>query len=149
MAETADDPVASWNERVSTLRKRGRASAAALNVVPAAGEVDVRAGRPPAPERLSAEGRVLWDKLVSARRPGWFSGAEEILESYVVLTLQVQEIEIALRKVKVGTNERYMKLTRQHRQLVQLAAMLGTRLRLTPHSKLHKSQPTDGDLPVG
>jgi hypothetical protein len=35
-----------------------------------------------------------------------------------------------------------------HRQAVALAATLGTRLRLTPHSKLDKTQPTDGDLPV-
>jgi hypothetical protein len=41
------------------------------------------------------------------------------------------------------------KLARLHRATVALAATLGTRLRLTPHSKLDKSQPTDGDMPVG
>jgi hypothetical protein len=30
-----------------------------------------------------------------------------------------------------------------------LAASLATRLRLTPHSRLDKTQPTDGNLPVG
>jgi hypothetical protein len=44
--------------------------------------------------------------------------------------------------------DRYQKLARMHRQAVALAAKLATRLRLTPHSKLNKAQPTDGDLPV-
>jgi hypothetical protein len=149
MAATDDDPIASWQERIGTLRKRGRVSAAALTVVPAGEEVDVRRGRPPAPERLSAQERTLWEKLTLSRRPGWFAGAEEILESYVVMFVQVQQIEVALRKTKAGTSERYQQLARTHRQLVQLAAMLATRLRLTPHPKLHKSQPTDGELPVG
>jgi hypothetical protein len=39
-------------------------------------------------------------------------------------------------------------LARLHRQSVALAATLATRLRLTPSSKLDKSQPTDGELPV-
>jgi hypothetical protein len=147
MAETGDDPIASWQDRIGTLRKRGRVGAAALAVVPA-GEIDVRRGRPPAPERLSAEERELWEKLTFSRRPGWFSGAEAILESYVTTVLQVQRLGAALRKTKPGISERYQKLARLHRQLTALAAMLATRLRLTPQSKLDKSQPTDGELPV-
>lgn len=54
MAETADDPIASWQERIGTLRKRGRVAAAALTVVPAGEEVDVRRGRPSAPARIRA-----------------------------------------------------------------------------------------------
>jgi hypothetical protein len=27
--------------------------------------------------------------------------------------------------------------------------MLATRLRLTPHSRVHKTSPVDGELPVG
>ena len=57
MAATDDDPIKSWQDRIGTLRKRGRVSAAALTVVPA-DEIDVRLGRPPAPERLSAEERA-------------------------------------------------------------------------------------------
>jgi hypothetical protein len=148
MPTTGDDPIASWQERVGTLRKRGRVSAAALTVVPAS-EVDVRRGRPSAPARLSEQERALWEKLIFSRRPGWFSGAEELLESYVTTISQVQQVEAALRKAKPGTGERYQKLVRMHRQSVALAATLATRLRLTPHSKLHKSQPTDGELPVG
>jgi 8-oxo-dGTP pyrophosphatase MutT (NUDIX family) len=148
MAETGDDPIASWQDRVGTLRKRGRVGAAALTVVPA-DELDVRLGRPPAPERLSAAERELWEKLTFTRRPGWFSGAEGILESYVVTTLHCQRLEAALRKAKPGTSERYQKLARLHRQSVGLCATLATRLRLTPSAKLDKRTPTDGELPVG
>jgi hypothetical protein len=147
MAATDDDPIASWQERVGALRKRGRVSGAALTVVPA-GEIDVRIVRPLAPERLSAEERALWEKLTHSRRPGWFSGAESLLESFVVTTLHCQRLEAALRKTKPGVSDRYQKLARTYRQVVALASTLATRLRLTPHAKLDKSQPTDGDLPV-
>jgi hypothetical protein len=147
MAETGDDPIASWQDRVRTLRKRGRVSGAALTVVPAA--VDVRVGRPPPPERLSDEERALWEKLTFSRRPGWFSGAESLLESYVTTTIHCQRLEAALRKAKPGTGERYQKLARMHRQSVGLCATLASRLRLTPSAKLDKRTPTDGDLPVG
>jgi hypothetical protein len=110
MTATGDDPIASWQERIGTLRKRGRVSSAALTVVPADGEIDVRRGRPSAPERLSEKERILWDKLTLSRRPGWFSGAEELLESYVTTISQVQQVESALRKAKPGTSERYTKL---------------------------------------
>jgi hypothetical protein len=148
MAETGDDPIKSWQDRIGALRKRGRVSAAALTVVPA-DEIDVRLGRPPAPERLSAEERALWEKLTFSRRPGWFSGAEAILESYVTTVSQVQRLEAALRKAKPGTSDRYQRLARMHRQSVGLCATLATRLRLTPSSKLDKRTPTDGELPVG
>jgi hypothetical protein len=147
MTATDDDPIASWRDRVGPLRKRGRVGAAALTVVPA-GEIDVRLGRPPAPERLSDEERDLWERLTFSRRPQWFSGSEALLESYVTTVSQVQRLEAALRKAKPGTSDRYQRLARLHRQSVTLAASLATRLRLTPSSKLDKSQPTDGELPV-
>jgi len=148
MTATDDDVIASWHDRVGTLRKRGRVSGAALTVVPAA-ELDVRVGRPPAPERLSEEERELWEKLTFARRPGWFSGAESLLESYVVTASQVQRLEVALRKAKPGTSDRYQRLARMHRQSVGLCATLASRLRLTPSSKLDERTPTDGEQPVG
>ena len=40
MAESDDDPIASWQDRIGSLRKRGRISGAALTVVPA-DEIDV------------------------------------------------------------------------------------------------------------
>src|SRR5262249_20145770 len=140
MAESDDDPIASWQDRIGSLRKRGRVSAAALTVVPPEG-IDVRRGRPPAPERLSAEERELWERLAFSRRPGWFAGAEASLESYVATVLQARELEAALRKVKPGIGKRYTTLLRLHRQSVALASLLATRLRLTPQSKLDASQP--------
>jgi hypothetical protein len=90
MADATDDEVlASWRARVGTLRKRGRVSGAALAVVPTS-EIDVRRGRPPAPERLSDEERALWENLTFSRRPGWFSGAESLLESYVTTAIHRQ-----------------------------------------------------------
>jgi hypothetical protein len=147
MDENGNDPIASWNERVGNLRKRGRISGGALSVVPGP-KIDVRLGRPPAPERLTAEERKLWDKLTHSRRPGWFSGGENILETYVVTVSQVQRLEVALRKAPSGTGERYLKLLRAHRQAAALASLLATRLRLTPGSKLDTRTPTDGDLPL-
>ena len=149
MTATDDDLITSWRDRVGTLRKRGRVSAASLAVVPASDDLDVRRGRPSAPARLSEQEQELWERLIFSRRPGWFIGAEELLETYITLTFQVQQIEIALRKAKPGTSERYQKLARTHRQLATLAAMLATRLRLTPHSRVHKTLPVDGELPVG
>jgi hypothetical protein len=146
MAETDTDIVANWHDRVSTLRKRGRISDAALAVVPA-DEIDVRRGRPPAPERLSEAERALWDHLVFSRRPDWFAGAESLLESFVVTTIQGEHIEAALRQTPVE-DACYAKLARLHRGTVALAATLATRLRLTPHSRIDKNRPQDGDLPV-
>ena len=148
MATIDDEVIASWRDRVGTLRKRGRVSGAALTVVPTT-ELDVRVGRPPAPERLSAEERELWERLTFSRRPGWFSAAESLLESYVTTTLQCQRLEAALRKAKPGTSERYQKLARTHRQSVALAASLATKLRLVPSSKLDRRTPQHGELPVG
>lgn len=148
MTGSDDDPIRSWDDRVGTLRKRGRVSGAALAVVPM-GEIDARRGRPPAPERLNDHERALWDKLTNSRRPGWFAGAENVLETYVVTVSQMQALEEALRKATPGINARYMKLSRMHRQTAGLASLLATRLRLTPSSKLDKRTPTDGELPVG
>jgi len=147
MAETGDDPIASWQDRIGTLRKRGRVGAAALTVVPA-GEIDVRVSRPPAPERLSDEERKLWEGLTFSRRPGWFSGAGSLLESYMTTAIHCRRLEAALRKAKPGTGDRYQRLARMHRQSVSLCATLATRLRLTPAAKLDKRTPTDGDAPV-
>jgi len=146
MAETDDDPIASWQYRIGSLRKRGRISGAALTVVPA-DEIDIRLGRPEAPARLSEAERQLWDKLTFSRRPGWFSGAEEILESYVTTALQVQQMEAALRQAS-PLDADYRTLLRLHRQTAALALSLAVRLRLTPSTKLDRRTPQDGELPL-
>jgi hypothetical protein len=50
--------------------------------------------------------------------------------------------------MKPGTSERYVALMRQWRQVLDTAGTLGTRLQLTPSSKLDKRTPQDGNLPV-
>jgi hypothetical protein len=61
----------------------------------------------------------------------------------------LQQIEAAPRRARPGAGKRYLTLARLDRQSAMLAASLGTRLRLTPHSRLDKTQPTDGNLLVG
>jgi hypothetical protein len=63
------------------------------------------------------------------------------------VVIQCEAIETELRKTPI-TDAGYSKLARLHRGNVALAATLATRLRLTPHSKIDKNQPTDGELPV-
>jgi hypothetical protein len=65
---------------------------------------------------------------------------------FVVIGHRRRELS-ELRKSKPIASSCYRMLLRLHRQSVSMAATLGTRL--TPHSKLDKSQPTDGALPVG
>src|SRR5262249_47501183 len=145
MTATDDDPIASCQERVGTLRKRGRVGAASLTVVPA-DEIDVRVGRPQAPERLSAEERDLWEQLTFSR-PLVFGCriASGILRDDG-LASAAPGGRAAQGKAR---RERYQRLARLHRQSVALAATLATRLRLTPSAKLDKRTPTDGELPIG
>jgi hypothetical protein len=144
MAETGDEPqLRDWQ----TLRKRGRTSMAAKAVVSPV-SIDVRLGRPPAPDRLTSEERELWERLTFARRPGWFIGSEDLLAEYCISITHVRRVSAAVAKARPGTGERYVSLMRQRRQLLDTAGVLATRLRLTPSSKLDKRTPQDGNLPV-
>jgi hypothetical protein len=138
---SADDVVVSWRDRIA---KRG--AALADHTV----DIDVRqsGGRPPPPDRLSADEAALWQQLVSSRRPGWFSGSETTLETFVTTTLQVRQIEVTMRRLKPGTEGRFAKLARLHRQTVAQASLLAVRLRLTPGARIDKSQPQVGDVPL-
>ena len=116
-----DDRITSWNERIDTLRKHGRVSAAALVVAPSE-EVDVRRGRPPPPEGLSEAERALWERLVFSRRPGWFdAGAASLLESFCVTMIQCQEIEAAMYQTPVA-DPQYPKLACSQRGIASEAA---------------------------
>ena len=97
-----------------------------MTVVPEA-EIDVRLGRPAAPERLYEKEGQLWEKLTLNRRPGWFAGAEAIFESQVTGVLQVRQLEAALRKTKPNTCAYYERLSGLHRQSVAMAATLAQR----------------------
>jgi hypothetical protein len=128
------------------LRKRGHTSGAALSIVPA-GAIDLRQAPPPPPERLSEVERALWVRLIESRRPGWFAGSPEVLERYCVTILEAERIDAELRKAAPG-NDRHARLARLHRQAAALAAMLATKLRLVPSTRLDRRTPQDGDLPV-
>lgn len=139
MTRTTDDPVANWQQRVGTLPKRGRISATDLSVVPG-GEVNIRVGRPPAPERLSEPEQDLWRQLLESRRPQWLSGSLEVLETDVVATTHLQRLQPALREAGPAM--------RLHRQTAMLAAFQAVKLRLGPSAKVDKKAPNDGDAPL-
>ena len=61
--------------------------------------------------------------------------------------IQCRDIEAALHRTPVA-DPQYPKLAKLHRLSAALAATLATRLRLTPHSRIDKNRPQDGDLPV-
>lgn len=134
---STDDPITSWRSRVSGLRSPVTSV-----------DIDVKRGDRPPPERLSAAEAALWRKLVDARRPGWFGGALELLESYCVTVIQVQAIEAQLRKMRPSAAASYQRLARLHRQCVAQASLLATRLRLTPGARISPTQPVNGDVPM-
>jgi hypothetical protein len=126
------------------MRKSGRISAAAL----ATPVIDVKAERPPPPGRLTPAEADLWRRLVHSRRPQWFAGAEEILESYIVAAIALQAVEAELRKTPPSAGARYPRCLRIHRQQVSLCAMLATKLRLVPSTRRDKNTPSEGDRPM-
>jgi hypothetical protein len=136
-----DNVVVSWRDRIANRGGTAR---------PFPVDIDVRqsGGRPPPPERLSVDEAALWEQLVASRRPGWFAGAEAVLETYVLTVVQTRQIEAALRRLKPGTDGRYQKLARLHRQCVAQSSLLAVRLRLTPGARIAWTQPVSGDSPL-
>jgi hypothetical protein len=57
-------------------------------------------------------------------------------------------IEAALRKANPDASAHYERLARTYRQSVALAASLARTLRLVPSTRLDRTRPQDGDLPV-
>jgi hypothetical protein len=146
---SADDVIVSWRDRIAKRSGSAISPQTGINGIPPV-KIDVRqsGGRPPPPERLSAEEAALWEQIVASRHPGWFSGGEAILETYFLTVLQVRQIEAALRRTKVGTDGRYQKLARLHRQSVAQSSLLAVRLRLTPGARIAWTQPASGDVPL-
>ena len=66
----------------------------------------------------------------------------------MMTVLQVQQLEVALRKARPGTNGHYRTLLRLHRQTLALVVSLAVRLRLTPSKKVDRRTPQDSELPV-
>jgi hypothetical protein len=127
--------------------KRGRVSQAQQEIASVPIAIDVRAERPAPPAHFTEQERELWNQLTAARRPGWYGGALELLESYCTLAIRCRQLEAALRKLDAAA-PRADRLARQHRQTLALAASLAGRLRLTPNSRLDRRQRQEGDDPM-
>jgi hypothetical protein len=132
-------------QQEATMRNPGRPTRQVTLVPPT---IDVKLGRPPPPDGFSSAERVLWEKLILSRRPCWFDGAETLLASFVTATIACQRLEAQMRKAHVGVGDRFLKLSRAHRQTAQLAANLATKLRLAPSSKIDKNVAPDGGRPL-
>jgi hypothetical protein len=112
-----------------TARKRGKRSAASLNVVP----IDAKAQRPEPPGRLTAAQKTIWREITEKVRGGWFYSSEPLLEAYVCVVGQERQLQKALQAVEVGS-ERYMQLMRLSLAVTAQSSNLATKLRLTPRS---------------
>ena len=134
------------------MRQRGKKSAAALAVVPLASKHKL----PEPPSDLPESGAALWKRIVSELPPDRFRFADlPLLEGYVravLLTDQAQEqldAEGLIVETRLGP--------RAHPMLAVLdsatkrAAMLGTKLRLHPSSRMRPEsaslQKTNGPRP--
>jgi hypothetical protein len=124
--------------------QRGRRSRASLATLP----VNVRAERPAPPRELSDAEKELWQRIVRSRRPGWFSGSEAILRSYVLSTVHCQQLEAQLRAMTPGATGPYERLARLHRQAVTQCASLARGLRLMVSSRVDQHVRHDGDAPL-
>jgi hypothetical protein len=124
--------------------KRGRISQAELGIAAVPVAIDVRAERVPPPAHFTEQERQLWNQLTAVRRPGWYGGALELLESYCTLSVRCRQLEAALRRLDAAAPQAD-RLARQHRQALALAASLAGRLRLTPNSRLDRRLRQEGD----
>jgi hypothetical protein len=118
-----------------TSRKRGRSSGATFTVVP-----DARMRRPEPPDRLTAAEKVIWREVVEKVRGGWFYSSEHLLEAFVRMLSQLQQIHGVLQQVEVGS-ERYIELMRLQLSVTGLAGNLASKLRLTPRSTIDRYTP--------
>jgi hypothetical protein len=111
------------------MEQRGRKSVESLSVVPISAPVP-----PEPPDRLSPEERELWRDIVGGMRPDWFdAAARPLLEIYVFELATAQRIAAELRGLPV-TDPKFKRLRTMFGQASKLAALLASRLRLTPRA---------------
>jgi hypothetical protein len=96
--------------------------------------------RPEPPDRLTAAEKAIWRDITEKVRGGWFHSSEHLLEAFVRMVSQLQEIHGALQQVEVGS-ERYTELMRLELGVTSLAGNLATKLRLTPRSTVDRYTP--------
>jgi hypothetical protein len=111
------------------MEQRGRKSAESLQVVPISAPE-----RPEPPARFTAEEAELWRSVVGGMRPDWFgAAARPLLEIYIFELATAQRIAAELRGLKV-TDPQFKRLRTMFGQASKLAALLASRLRLTPRA---------------
>jgi hypothetical protein len=116
-------------------RKPGPKSAASLSIVP-----DVRRQHPLPPDWMLPREKEIWSDLTAKVKPGWFYSSEPLLRAYVSALAQGEQLSRAIAQAEVGS-ERHRELTRLQCSVVQLAAGLAGRLRLTPRSSVDRYAP--------
>jgi hypothetical protein len=111
------------------MEQRGRKSAESLSVVSISAPE-----RPEPPDRLSPEEAELWRSIVSGMRADWFgAAAQPLLGIYVFELATAERIAAELRGLKV-TDPQFKRLRTMFSQASRQAALLASRLRLTPRA---------------
>jgi transposase len=126
------------------LKQRGRKSSESLTVVPILPAVGPQ--RPEPPAELTPEQAEVWKTTVSAMRPTWFGA-----ETWPLLTELCRHVALsrllAIEATDPGKDlKRFSRLASMHLRESSMVAMLSTRLRLTPRSRVDPR--TDGRDPT-
>lgn len=125
--------------------QRGRKSAesqAIIGLAPAIGP-----SRPEPPSELTEEQAEVWRSIVGAMQPTWF-GAETwpLLAELCRHTVLARFLARELQATELGKDlKRFARLAAMHLRESAMVAMLSTRLRLTPRSRIDPR--TDGRDP--
>jgi len=82
----------------------------------------------------------IWRDIASKVRLGWFYSSEALLRAYVSTIAQLETLGRWLHEEE-PRSECYCKLLRIQLSVTKTAAMLATRLRLTPRSPYDRYQP--------
>jgi cellobiose-specific phosphotransferase system component IIB len=114
------------------MKQRGRTSTAALSVVPV---INVGRTRLQPPAHLTREERTLFLQVVTENDPAHFAATDAILlASFVQASLLVRRMSKAVSKNPDP------KTVQSWERALRSQAMLATRLRLAPQSRMHQRQ---------
>jgi phage terminase small subunit len=123
---------------------RGRKSAAELTTIAAIGPQGVvRVRRPDPPAHLGDDAASLWRATVNGLPADWLlPGGAPVLEAYCSLTVSLRRTLRTLERLETGPREdfepaEWRVLQRQAAELASRVAMLATKLRLTPQTRMH------------
>lgn len=126
------------DHHIATPRQRGRRSAAAASVLRML--PDVKLARPEPPARLSEAEKSIWIEQTQKLRPGWFYGAEPLLEVYVKLLAEERELAVLIGQTERGSR-RYVDLMRLRLATIMTAGNIGGKLTLTVRASTERRAP--------